>query len=147
MFWVHATVKWFNTFPRSAVYHDGFSALFAVINAQCTVGSLNDHWVHTVIVADVVLTLMCLDDCGIVSVRQSVTWHERRLWMQFNPRAIRTPAIEYAIIAAVKRELCSSSGDIAWELGRLNLRIIDVLTCICLSAYFSCDLGKVAYLV
>ena len=46
--------------------------------------------------------------------------------MQINRQVIRIPAIEYAIIAAVKRELCSSSGDIAWELGLLHRRIIDV---------------------
>jgi len=48
-------------------------------------------------------------------------WHERRVWIHTNRRAIG-----YAIIAAVKRELCSSSGDIAWELGLLHLRIIGV---------------------
>jgi hypothetical protein len=63
-------------------------------------------------------------DVRIVCPRPN--WHERRLWMQINPRIIRTPASGYAVIAAMKRELCSSSGDIAWELGLLRLRIIDV---------------------
>jgi len=70
-------------------------------------------------------------------------WHERRLWTHTNPRAIRTPAIVYAIIAAVKRELCSSSGDIAWELGLLHLRIIGVFHDDLLHPY---DLSRNAHL-
>ena len=55
-------------------------------------------------------------------------WHERRLWLHTNPRVIRAPAIRYAIIAAVNRELCSCSGDIAWELELLHLRIVGVFS-------------------